>query len=176
VAKVSADGSALTYSTYLSGGTPDAGAAIAVDKAAGTAYVTGTTGQSFPATPGAFQTTPYNSTNAFVAELKSDGSTLVYATYLGATSYTDSSGQTSGTGIALDFNDQATVVGTTYASTFPTCPYRKRQLGRLAQTRNGLSLANCQRRKFGPPSELLPEVIAAFSAGTRAAPSSAGGA
>ena len=45
MAKLSADGSALVYSTYLGGSGGDVGAGIAVD-AAGNAYVTGDTGSS----------------------------------------------------------------------------------------------------------------------------------
>ena len=56
VTELNPAGTALVYSTYLGGG-EDSGAAIAVD-AAGSAYVTGSTGsRDFPTTAGAFQTT-----------------------------------------------------------------------------------------------------------------------
>jgi hypothetical protein len=55
VTRVNASGNALAYSSYLGGSFPDGGSAIAVD-AAGNAYVTGSTGGSFPTTSGAFQT------------------------------------------------------------------------------------------------------------------------
>jgi hypothetical protein len=57
VAKLTADGSALVYATYLGGSCGDEGLGIAVD-AAGAAYVIGsTTSFDFPTTPGAFQVT-----------------------------------------------------------------------------------------------------------------------
>src|SRR6202035_1869812 len=69
--KLSASGSALSYATYLSGGSTDSGNAIAVDRA-GDAFVTGVTGSSFPTTSGAFQTSPGGTSTyeAFVAKLK----------------------------------------------------------------------------------------------------------
>ena len=52
--------------------------------------------------------------NAFVGELSTDGSTMSYLTYLGG------SGQDLGNGIALDTADNAYVVGTTSSTDFPT--------------------------------------------------------
>ncbi len=113
VAKVNPSGSALSYSTYLSGGTADAGYAVAVDQA-GAAYVTGATSSAFPTTSGAFQTSMGTSVgyDAFVAELNPAGSGLKYGSYLGG-------GGETGTGIALDASGQATVVGYTTGSAFP---------------------------------------------------------
>ena len=55
--KLTADGSALVYSTYLGGSADDFGWDIAVD-ASGRAYVTGhTRSPNFPTTPGAFDRT-----------------------------------------------------------------------------------------------------------------------
>ena len=59
------DGSALVYSTYMSGALVNA---IALDTA-GNAYLTGTAPSSFPTTPGAFQTTGPGS---FVAKFVGD--------------------------------------------------------------------------------------------------------
>ena len=92
VTKISADGSALVYSTYLGGTGDDAGIplrttqGIAVD-ATGNAYVTGTTvSVDFPTTAGAFQTALGGFWDAFVAKLNADGSGLIYSTYLGGVS------------------------------------------------------------------------------------------
>jgi hypothetical protein len=61
-------GSALIYSTYLSGSGYDHGQGIAVDNA-GDAYVTGwTSSTGLPTTPGAFQTTFQGYNAAFVAK------------------------------------------------------------------------------------------------------------
>jgi hypothetical protein len=116
VTKLSGDGTALVYSTYLGGsGGYDVGYGIAVD-GAGNAYVTGGTGSiDFPTTPGAFQTT-LRGTNAFVSKLSGDGTALVYSTYLGG------SGGDTGGGVAVDGAGNAYVAGSTSSNNFPTTP------------------------------------------------------
>src|SRR5262249_23993195 len=81
-ARLSGDGSALVYATYLGGSDFDEANAIAVD-GAGSAYVAGfTSSTDFPATPGAFQAAYGGGPDdAFVARLSSDGSALAYATF-----------------------------------------------------------------------------------------------
>jgi hypothetical protein len=83
-------GSALEYSTLLGGSNQDRGFDIAVD-GSGSAYVTGITASAdFPTTPGAFDDTYHGGSwwgDAFVAKFNSTGDTLVYATYLGGTSW-----------------------------------------------------------------------------------------
>jgi hypothetical protein len=119
VSKLNPAGSAMLYSTFLGGGLDDFGYGIAVD-ASGNAYVTGATYSSnFPTTAGAFQTTPggisgagYN--DAFVVKLNPTGTAFVYATYLGG------SGDEAGNGIAVDASGNASVVGETYSTNFPT--------------------------------------------------------
>ncbi len=116
VSKLNPAGSALVYSTYLGGGF-DYGSAIAVD-ALGNAYVMGETASpDFPTTPGAFQTTLagyYD--DVFVSKLNPAGSTLIYSTYLGGSSYED------GGGIAVDASSNAYVTGSTNSHDFPTTP------------------------------------------------------
>jgi hypothetical protein len=127
VAKLSADGSTLVYSTFLDG-TPHSSSddvlGIAVDSS-GSAYVTGiTTALDFPTTPGAFQTVNKASIDigtAFVTKLSADGSSLVYSTYLGGSTGEDDSGATFGTGaIAVDASGSAYVTGVTLSANFPT--------------------------------------------------------
>ena len=117
VTKLSADGSALIYSTYLGGNGIDQAFGIAVDSF-GVAYVTGLTqSTNFPTSAGAFQTTltaPAGSNNAFMSKLRADGSGLFYSTYLGG-----SSGE-QGTGIAVDSTGSAYVTGVTTSTNFPT--------------------------------------------------------
>ena len=93
----------------------DGGNSIAVDEG-GAAYVTGIASSSdFPTTPGAFDTT-YNGGDAFVVKLNAAGSALLYATFLGGSSYEH------GTGIALDGSGAAYITGLTESSDFPTTP------------------------------------------------------
>jgi hypothetical protein len=120
VAKINAQGSALTYSTYLGGFQNDFGLGIAVD-AQGNAYVGGRTTSSnssggFP-TKNPLQADNAGSDDAFVAKLNAQGNGLVYSTYLGGTS------TESGNAIALDCAGNAYIIGDTLSSGsggFPT--------------------------------------------------------
>ena len=115
VSKLSGDGSALTYSTYLGGSSEDIGYGIAVDSS-GNAYVTGFTySADFPTTPGAQQTiNAGGGADAFVAKLSTDGSALIYSTFLGGSGYDVS------LGIAVDSSGNAYVTGYTTSTDFPT--------------------------------------------------------
>lgn len=69
VAKLSPQGNALVYSSYLGGGAEDAVQAVAIDRY-GAAYVTGhTTARDFPTTPLAAQPMPRGITMAFVTKV-----------------------------------------------------------------------------------------------------------
>jgi hypothetical protein len=100
------------YAVLLGGESIDQAFAIAVRD--GGTYVTGNTvSASFPATPGAFQTTSGGNTDAFVAKFSESG-TLLYATFLGG-SLGDA-----GRGIAVDALGSAYVTGFTDSTDFPT--------------------------------------------------------
>lgn len=114
IAKLNAAGSALVYSTTLGGSAGEGANAIAID-AAGQAWVTGITSSvDFPLSDDAFGVAFHGVADAFVAELSADGSTLLYATYLGGTL------SDGGDGIALDPHGNAYVSGHTYSLDFPT--------------------------------------------------------
>jgi uncharacterized repeat protein (TIGR01451 family) len=114
VSKLSADGSALLYSTYLGGSGNDEAYGIAVD-GSDSAYVIGRTDSTnFPTTSGAFQTTIQGPINAFVTKFTSDGSALAYSTYLGGNRGDQ------GAGIAVDASGSAYVTGSTVSTNFPT--------------------------------------------------------
>jgi hypothetical protein len=112
VTKVSSDGTAKVFSTYLGGSGTDQGSALALD-AVGNVYLTGSTSSSDFPTVGPVQNILGGGTDAFVSELKADGSALVYSTYLGG------SGTDSGSGIALDSSGNAYVVGAAASANFP---------------------------------------------------------
>lgn len=77
VAKLSSAGASLNYSTFLGGSNYDRSLDIAVDPW-GSAYVTGETySTNFPTTPGAYDTIPNGSADAFIAKLSEPAGTIV---------------------------------------------------------------------------------------------------
>ncbi len=130
MAKISADGSTLLYSTYLGGAASDVANGVAVDTF-GDAYVTGTTfSPNFPVTVDAFNTlcggdgkcgTTYNPqgfvvSNAFVSKLNPAGTGLIYSSFLGE--YENVRGQA----IAVDNDEIAYVTGQADPNFAPTVP------------------------------------------------------
>jgi Beta-propeller repeat len=115
VTKLSPDGSALVYSTYLGGNETDQATGIAIDSA-GSAYVTGCNEL------GNFPThNPYQSSNkanatctGIVSKFTPDGSALVYSTYFGGT------GEDMPSGIAVDSSGDAYIAGATSSTDLPT--------------------------------------------------------
>ncbi len=115
VAKINATGSALVYSTYLGGSNEEFGGRIAVD-GSGNACVAGVTfSANFP-TQNPLQELLSGPAAAFVTKLNSDGSALVFSTFLGGSSFD------SGRGIAVDADGNIYVTGDTQSSDFPTTP------------------------------------------------------
>jgi len=120
VSKLNSSGNALTFSTYLGGGTGDFASAVALDSS-NNVYVTGATqNSSFPTTTGAFQTSCGTAANcngglsdAFVTVIKADASGYVYSSFLGGGSADQ------GLGIAVDSAGDAYVTGLTQSSDFP---------------------------------------------------------
>ena len=129
VARVDSTGTNLLFFTFL-GGTGDDGALDLALDGAGNAYVTGfTDSTNFPVVPaggvpGLPNPTHISGTmppgahvyfnDAFVAELTSDGSALVFSSYLGG------SDRDLGIGIAVDAQSFVYVTGYTYSTNFPT--------------------------------------------------------
>jgi hypothetical protein len=115
--KFSASGSALMYSTYLSGSGQSWANGVAVDRD-GNAYVAGATMSADFPTVNAFQPTNHstasiNTFNAFVAKFNAAGSGLIYSTYLGG------SNSDFATAIAVDSSGSAYVAGATSSANFP---------------------------------------------------------
>jgi ELWxxDGT repeat protein len=114
VAKLSADGSALVYCTYLGGTGSEWGSGIVVD-ASGNAYLTGDTSSiDFPTQNPLQAAHGGGYSDAFVAKLNAAGSALDYSTYLGG------SDREYGSGIAVDSSGNAYVAGETRSTDFPT--------------------------------------------------------
>jgi len=113
VAKLSAAGSDLMYSTYLGGGGQDVGYGIAVD-GSGNASVSGFTVSSDFPTQNPYQATKPGGYDAFVTTFNAAGNGLVYSTYLGG------SGQDFSYCIAVDNSGNVYVSGETSSGNFPT--------------------------------------------------------
>jgi len=112
VAKVGSAGNSLVFSTFLGGASVDEAKAIAVDSA-GSAYVTGVTASADFPVANALQPTLVGTLDAFIAKFNSAGEDLVYSTYLGG------EGSEFGLGVAVDFDGQAYVAGSTSSIDFP---------------------------------------------------------
>lgn len=123
VVKVSPDGSAILFATYLGGnesqfGFTDEGNAIAVD-GQGNVYVVGTTdAPDFPTTPSALLSSNPGP-SGFLTKISPDGKSLLYSSYIGG-------GGTPkverATGVIICAPSTAFVTGYTSSSSFPTTP------------------------------------------------------
>lgn len=123
VTKIDSAGSALLYSTYLGGTGSDAALGVAVD-AAGNAYATGETSSGNVPTAAPFQPTNGGGLNdAFVTKLNASGSSLVYSTYLGGSSFER------GWAVAVDGSGSAHVAGQTSSANFPIVNAAQATLG-----------------------------------------------
>jgi len=113
IAKLSADGSSLVYTTYLGGSSIDQAFDIAVDSS-NNIYITGLTISSNFPTKSALQAQKGGGVfDAFVTKINASGSELVYSTYLG--------GNDDDQGFSLAVNQQGNVfvTGSTASRNFP---------------------------------------------------------
>jgi beta-propeller repeat-containing protein/ASPM-SPD-2-Hydin domain-containing protein/centrosomal CEP192-like protein len=121
IAKINAKApgaSSLVYSTYLGGSGSDFGRGIAIDAIGGVYIVGDTNSTNFPVTPGAFQPACKGpcTQNAFVAKIDSSGSSLLYSSYLGGSSFDLAFS------VGLDSSNRMYLTGSTTSSDFPTTP------------------------------------------------------
>lgn len=115
VTKLSQNGAALQYSSFIGGSATDVARDVVVNNF-GIAFITGQTNSTnFPIRPGAFKRTNAGKTS-FVTALQNDGRSLYYSTFLGG------SKNTVGNGIAMDPAWNAYVIGTTADTDFPVTP------------------------------------------------------
>ncbi|MGH9788390.1 MAG: LamG-like jellyroll fold domain-containing protein, partial [Candidatus Acidiferrales bacterium] len=111
VAKLDASGM-LVYGTYLGGVFSDWATAVAVD-ANGNAYVSGVTDSNEFPVVNAFQPFRNGAPDAFAAKLSADGSTLLYSTRLGGSSFDF------GNGIGVDGAGMMYAMGATFSAGAP---------------------------------------------------------
>jgi uncharacterized protein (TIGR03437 family) len=118
VTKLSGDGSTVVYSRNFGGNGTDMAVSVAVD-AAGNAYSTGSTSSTnFPAIAAPESLTGLISSgffaqSAFVTEINTGGTALVYSTPFGG-------GSDAGAGIAVDTAGNAYITGQTGSFNYPT--------------------------------------------------------
>jgi len=124
ITKLTPDGTALVWSTYLGASGDDSITALALDST-GAVYVAGTTSSTnFPVTTGAFQTKyggPVTDPSreritgdGYLAKLDPTGSSLMFATYIGGSS------DEGAYAIALGSDGTIWIAGQTTSSDFPT--------------------------------------------------------
>lgn len=115
VAKMNPEDGTLVYTTYLGGSGIDRAFGLAVDTS-GAAYIAGATSPNwsltFPTTSGVLDNEA-NNDDGFLTKISPDGSSLIYSTYLGGSSYDWAAG------VAVDENGYAYVVGGTHSDDFP---------------------------------------------------------
>jgi hypothetical protein len=110
--KIDPTGAALVYSTYIGGTTDDIANGLAID-AAGNVFITGSTSSvDFPVL-GAIQGATGGVLDAFVTEVNSAGTALVFSTYLGG------SADDVANGLALDTAGNIYVTGNSKSIDFP---------------------------------------------------------
>ena len=112
ITKFSINTNQIIYSTFIGGSSYDVPTDIKVDSKNNT-YVVGLTGSNDFTTTGDANITSCSNCGVVMFKLSSDGSNLLYSTYIGG-----SSGQ-SAFSLELDNFDNIYVEGTTYSSDFP---------------------------------------------------------
>ncbi|MCI0585843.1 MAG: hypothetical protein L0323_03265 [Planctomycetes bacterium] len=118
LARLSATGGSLLYSTFLGSPGSEFAVALGVD-GSGAATVAGyTESAGFPTTAGAFDTShnggPSIPWDAFVARLSPSGASLAFSTFLGGTDVDEAHA------VSLDASAGVTVAGRTFSPDFPT--------------------------------------------------------
>ncbi|MCS7028875.1 MAG: SBBP repeat-containing protein [Bacteroidia bacterium] len=113
VTKFNPSGATLAFSTYLGGAGDDGAFALALD-AAGNVIIAGITNSTdYDITSGAYQSTKKDAEDAFVSKLNSNGTVLMYSSYLGGDS-TDFA-----YGVAVD-GSHVYLAGSTNSTNYPT--------------------------------------------------------
>ena len=125
IARLTPDGNALSFFSYLGGNQSDAARSVSIDSS-GNVWLAGETrSANFPTTPDAIAIgipcAAGACTQGFVSRFNSLGTSLSYSTYLGGTPSAQGT-STFGRGLAIDASGSAYVVGQTFALDFPTTP------------------------------------------------------
>ncbi len=127
VFKLSPDLSSLLWSTYFGGSTADAAYSIQLNRNGNPYFAGGTNSANLPVSANALHTTLQGNVDGYVAELSSNGGSLLAATYLGTSQYDQCYF------VQLDTNDNVHVVGQTTGSypVFPSTVYNEPNSGQF---------------------------------------------
>lgn len=150
VVKINTDESgaaSLVWATYLGGGASDDATDLAVDDS-GNVYITGLTYSSgtvppaFPTTGNAYSTT-YVFNSVFLSKISSDGTTLLYSSFIGR-----------GDAYALDVDSSgnAYITGTTSVLSYPTTSNAYQQTGDSVNTNSQIFLSKIDTTASGTAS------------------------
>lgn len=151
VTRLTADGTALVFSTLLGGSGDDMAEDLAVTTN-GETWLTGVTSSpSFPTTAGAFSATRAGTSDVFVARISATGAQLLAGSLIGG-----SDGEV-GKGVAVGPGGSAVVGGVTSSANFPTTP------GAFQSTLLGSSDAFVAR--FSSTCQLLGSTLVGGSGG-----------
>lgn len=134
VIKLSATGNALMYATYVGGSGFDQVNGVALDASRNLLIAGSAASNDFPV-KGAVQGILAGGTDGFLTKLKSNGSMIVYSTYLGGSSNDEIDG------VAVDSSGDAIVTGSTRSANFPTADA-------LQPSCNGPSSGSCSINAF----------------------------
>jgi uncharacterized protein (TIGR03437 family) len=107
-------GDELLFSTYLGGSADDRPGSTMVNDRLGNVYIAGSTNSGdFPITAGVVQPIKRNGFDSFITKIRSDGTDLIYSTFLGG------SADDGASSIALNSDGEAYVTGGTNSPDFP---------------------------------------------------------
>lgn len=113
ITKVNAEGTGIIFSTFFGGSDSEWATDLKLD-GSGNIYFTGWTKSSdFPVSAGAFSQTFNDGLDAYAAKLSSDGSSLIYSTFIGG------SGSDWSSSIILSNSNEAVITGYTNSDDFP---------------------------------------------------------
>ncbi|MBI1852007.1 MAG: SBBP repeat-containing protein [Planctomycetes bacterium] len=113
VAKLRSDSGVLVWSTFLGGESLESCEGVTVDSSRNVWVCGYTDSDGFPC-KNAFQKDRAGADDAFVTEIKADGQSMIFSTYVGGGDSDEAHG------IALDPEKNAYVTGLTYSADFPT--------------------------------------------------------
>lgn len=119
VAEISADGAQRRWASYFGAAGQDGGTPSIRVSPNGTVWLLGhTQSESFPVTPGAYQTSPGGGIDLVLLKVQPGGGSLAFATYFGGSGneFTETHG------LAIDGAGQAIVAATTTSANLPLVP------------------------------------------------------